>query len=161
MADYGFHASARVTHLDGELWRLRAPLRYRSRGCDRYPELRDLLIEVPAGFVFDGASIPRLAWSLMPSKAATIEEGALHDWPFRFGPHLRPAIGFAAANWLLWESLEISDEGWAAQRWAMWSAVATGGGLAWWRWRRADLRPIAEALRVYDPREAAWPAWER
>lgn len=43
---------------DGLQWRLNAPLRYESDCAG--------LIEVPAGFVTDFASIPRIAWAILP-----------------------------------------------------------------------------------------------
>ncbi len=150
---YGFQNRAVLEHLDDELQRLREPLVYRSRGSLRYRQLVERELIVPAGFVFDGASIPRVAWTLMPSKSDTAEEGCLHDWAFRVGPHL--GLGFAAANWLLWEALTHSGDGWAWQRTAMWAAVSSGGALAWNRWRKAALAPDHPAvLATFDPGRA-------
>ena len=41
------------------------------------------LIEVPAGFIFDGASIPRIAWTLLgvtPFDNRIIHAAVIHDW---------------------------------------------------------------------------------
>lgn len=41
------------------------------------------LIEVPAGFLFDGASIPRLAWTIIgvtPFDHKIIHAAVIHDW---------------------------------------------------------------------------------
>lgn len=41
------------------------------------------LIEVPAGFLFDGASIPRLAWTIIgvtPYDNKIIHAAVIHDW---------------------------------------------------------------------------------
>ena len=41
------------------------------------------LIEVPAGFIFDGASIPRAAWTLLgvtPFDGRIIHAAVIHDW---------------------------------------------------------------------------------
>jgi hypothetical protein len=37
-------------------------------------------ITVPAGFVFDGASTPRIFWSIVPPFKATKEASCIHDW---------------------------------------------------------------------------------
>ena len=37
-------------------------------------------VEVPAGFVFDGASAPRLFWSIIPPFKKTKKASCLHDW---------------------------------------------------------------------------------
>jgi hypothetical protein len=154
---YGFQNRAVLEHLEDELQRLVEPLHYFSQGSARYPELDDRHIVVPEGFVFDGASIPRLAWTLMPSKSDTAEEGCLHDYLFRFGPRLSLPVGFGAANWALWSALTISRDGWAWQRTAMWAAVSSGGVMAWRKWRRANLDPLdPRALGVFDPAATPW-----
>lgn len=154
---YGFLNRPTSTHLRGELRRLELPLLYRSKGASDRPHLIDRTLVTPAGLVFDGASIPRFTWRVMPSKTDTEEEGAMHDHLFRFGPHLNPAISFDDANWLIWESLELDGTGYAWQRAAMWSAVSTFGLPVWNRWRSANLRPSdPDALATYNPYRPAW-----
>lgn len=41
-------------------------------------------IEVPAGFLFDGNSLPRLAWIVRP-KTEYLEAGCVHDFLYRYG----------------------------------------------------------------------------
>ena len=43
-------------------------------------ELRIAGETVPAGFTFDGASVPRWLWSLYPPVDADLPATALHDW---------------------------------------------------------------------------------
>jgi hypothetical protein len=37
-------------------------------------------ITVPAGFIFDGASTPRIFWSIVPPFKCTKEASCVHDW---------------------------------------------------------------------------------
>jgi hypothetical protein len=72
-----------VTQLaDWRLWRLEESLRYEvgALGSGR-------VIEVPAGFVTDGASVPRWLWSLLPAWGSYSRAACLHD----FGLHVLSA----------------------------------------------------------------------
>ena len=43
------------------------------------------VIDVPAGFIFDGASIPRFAWSVLgvtPYDPKVIAAAVVHDWMY-------------------------------------------------------------------------------
>lgn len=63
-------------------------------GGDRKILLKDFIyidpiwdkIEVPHGFIFDGASIPRFAWSLLglyPFSSEVVRAGLIHDFLYR------------------------------------------------------------------------------
>ena len=66
-----------VTQLDEDwkLWRLEQALRYEigSLGSGR-------VIDVPAGFETDGASVPRLLWWLLPTWGSYSRAAAVHDF---------------------------------------------------------------------------------
>lgn len=73
-----------VTHLSGEpgawrLARLEHPLLF-----DVADPVNDLdigkTVEVPAGFVTDGPSIPRLFWAIMPVWGSWARAGVIHDY---------------------------------------------------------------------------------
>jgi len=135
---YGFESGVEVEHIDGELVRLTRPLVYRSPAFGR--------LEVPRGLIFDGASIPRWAWSFMPSKTATLEEGALHDWLYRGG--IRLGYDREAADYLIWEALDISQDGYAWQRRAVHGVLRAFGWAAWNNWREIDLDPHDPATLI-------------
>jgi hypothetical protein len=137
----GFDDTASTKHLGGEIWRLLEPLHYRTRG--------GMLITMPSGMVFDGASIPRLVWPLLPSKAACLEFGSLHDWMYRVGP----SIGVRKRHWaddIGWEALVLQKIGNEWQRDAIWEGLKIGGGPAWRRWRARAL--VASDPAALDPR---------
>lgn len=156
MIRYGFLTQAVVAHLEGELLELREPLIYRTRGIGGWPLPSDLEIRVPEGLVFDGASIPQFAWSFMPSKAQTVEEGALHDWAYRVGPHL----GLRKRkypDWLIYEALVLSNDGAEWQRQVIWRALRIAGWSAWNGYRKLDMSPDDPATLVtYSPAGKVW-----
>jgi len=125
----GFDGWALTQHLGGELWQLREPLRYRARS--------GVVYTIPSGLRFDGASIPRVVWSLLPSKASCLEFGAFHDWLYRVGPSL--GLNRRMADDLGWEALVMQDIGDEWQRDAIWDGVRIGGGDAWRYWRALGL----------------------
>lgn len=127
--DAGFDGWALTQHLGGELWQLARPLRYRSRA--------GVVYTVPEGMRFDGASIPRVVWTILPSKDACLEFGALHDWLYRVGPSL--GVSKRMADDLGWEALVIQGVGDEWQRDAIWDGLRIGGGPAWRYWRALKL----------------------
>lgn len=64
---------------------------------------------VPAGFHYDGASIPRQAWSIIghPFTGAFIRPAALHDWYC-----VHKSIQSSAAHRLLYDGLRSEGVGW-------------------------------------------------
>jgi hypothetical protein len=60
---------------DGRLWQVYLPFSYEvgSLGSGE-------IITVPAGFITDLASIPRLAWWLLPPDDSYSQAAVLHDW---------------------------------------------------------------------------------
>lgn len=127
----GFDSWALTEHEPGgEWWRMARPLSYRARSGAIYT--------IPKGFEFDGASIPRLVWPLLPSRDACFEFAALHDLLFRVGPSLG-VHSRRLANDLGWEALVIQDIGDEWQRDAIWEGLKLGSGPVWQRWRALGL----------------------
>lgn len=67
---------------------LREPLRYRSAlltGKTESPAEIDhpVIIEVPAGFDTDFASVPRGLWNLVPPDGPYTPAAVIHDWLYR------------------------------------------------------------------------------
>ena len=61
---------------DGVNWRLESPLvYYRGGGAE--------IIVVPSGFVTDFASVPRIAWALVPHEGKYDSAACLHDYLYR------------------------------------------------------------------------------
>lgn len=82
-------------------------------------------ITVPAGFVTDLASIPRVFWNILPPFGRYTEAAVLHDWLYR--THRVPRAG---ADALLLEAMEVCRVArW--QRRVIYIAVRLFGGFAW------------------------------
>lgn len=72
-----FTGPLRLQHMDADWrhWRLLEPLVWEVDDLGS-----GLIVEVPAGFVTDGASVPRLLWWLLPMTGSYMRPAALHDY---------------------------------------------------------------------------------
>ena len=108
---------------DGRTWRLLDELRYRTR--------RGAVLPVPAGFVTDFASIPRIFWSLVPPLGRYNRGAVLHDWLYRQAARGgEPDLDRAAADRLLLEAMAESGVPWLT-RWIIYLGVRLGGWVVW------------------------------
>lgn len=107
-----------LTQIDADwrLWRLNEPLLYEvgALGSGR-------LIEVPAGFVTDGATVPRLLWSLLPAWGTYSRAAAVHDYLCKSLPHRHAATRLAADRIFL-DAMKVCGTG-RLVRWIMYLAV--------------------------------------
>jgi len=105
------------TPTTGKLWRLVEPLRYQTNG--------GRIIEIPAGFECDLASIPGPARWLFPVNGDWTEAAVMHDWLYSEEVGTRKD-----ADLLFLEAMESLGVSWWRRR-AMYSAVRAGGWLYW------------------------------
>lgn len=105
-------------------WELVEPLDYY---CYRY----ETIIVVPAGFVMDLASIPRLLTPIFPVHGKYTRAAAIHDW-------LYAQRGFVKNRYFTRKECDIIFEDAMAElgvswikRKLMYAAVRLGGWLAW------------------------------
>ena len=80
---------------------------------------------IPAGFVTDGASVPRGLWNLFPPYGRYSKAALIHDFLYQFGAMTR-----AQADYVFLEAMKELGVGFLA-RWAMYSGVRAGGWAAW------------------------------
>ena len=80
---------------------------------------------IPAGFVTDGASVPRGLWNLFPPFGKYNKAALLHDWLYQFGTMTR-----AQADRAFLEAMKELGVGFVT-RWAMYLGVRAGGWAAW------------------------------
>lgn len=133
-----FTGSLTITHLDTDwrLWRLEQPLVYEvgSLGSGRR-------IEVPAGFITDGASIPRFLWAVLPTWGRYSRPAVVHDWIGRLlaagTPHPE-ALTQKAADEIFLEAMGVCDEKWIVKM-ALYLSV-----------RLADRLPFLRTLGVHQ-----------
>ena len=67
-----------VEHIDGRIWELREPFQYH---VGAYPSRT--VIEVPATFRMDFASIPRIFWGILHPTGLYGKAAVIHDWLYR------------------------------------------------------------------------------
>jgi hypothetical protein len=95
---------------------------------------------IPAGFVFDGASIPRVFWSVLSPTGLLLIPGIFHDYGYRYD-HLWEGIStgrrkcFDGAGKAFWDRMfmrlgqEINGVHFVNA--VAWAALAIGGFAAW------------------------------
>lgn len=105
------------TELIGErLWRVTADLSYHAASGKVYI--------VPAGFVTDGGSIPRVCWALIGPPMGDISWSSpfvLHDWLYATGQESRDVC-----DGLLYESGRASGGWWMKAQTIYWAVRAAG-----------------------------------
>ena len=112
---------------DGRTWRLLEELRYRTP--------RGALVTVPAGFITDFASIPRIFWPLVPPLGRYNRATVLHDWLYRQAQMPTAQGGWRAvdrveADRLLREAMVEGGVPWLT-RWLIYLGVRLGGWIVW------------------------------
>jgi hypothetical protein len=129
-----FQTPLRFEHVAGKerTWRLLEPLVYVSQ-VGR-PFVAD------AGFVFDGASVPRPLWWWYPPIGGKYDEAAvLHDWLYAKAEHYvgddHGHLSRGDADALMLEAMEATGVRVSAQR-VIYSGVRAGGWRAWGKHRR-------------------------
>ena len=69
-----YTAPLTITELGGRRWRIERDFTFYSEG------LYNITITVPSGFVTDGASVPRVFWSLLPQWGKYSRAAVIHDF---------------------------------------------------------------------------------
>lgn len=98
-----------LTQLDADwkLWRLEQKLSYEIGALGS-----GNLIEVPPGFVTDGATIPRLFWALLPTWGSYSRAAAVHDYTVTKileGDPLPNAPDLLACDNIFWEATGVCN----------------------------------------------------
>lgn len=99
-------------------------------------ESKDQIV-VPAGFVWDGGSVPRLFWNLVDPWGSASKAYLLHDWLYATQERSR-----LVSDAILMEAMEVLNVAlW--KRKAIYLGVRMGGWLAWGQHRK-ELATIAK-----------------
>lgn len=109
---------------------------------DWYFKLPDnMTIIIPAGFVFDGASIPRPLWWVLSPVGLLLIPGLVHDFAYRYGYLLLPSTH---------PRLRPTGEGFGRRHWdRLFRDVAT----------QVNGLTVISPIAYYLLRLGAWPAW--
>lgn len=110
----------RLEYRNDRLWHLRHELRCVWHGGQ---------VTVPAGFVTDLSSVPRIFRSLIPGIGPENRPSVVHDWLYVEEP---PGWTRLAADRLFEAGLAAEGVGWLQRR-AMYLAVRAGGASLWAR----------------------------
>ena len=84
-------------------------------------------VKVPAGFITDGASIPRFAWSLIgsPWSGRYARAAIIHDYLY-----FTKTVSRKEADRIFLQAMQILKVNWFKRR-AMWLAVRLFAGAGW------------------------------
>ncbi len=148
----GFDSELAVEAVEATLWRLTRPLVYTGSRGDTWT--------VPAGYVTDFASIPRLMhWLNLPYGPYT-RAAVLHDHLLGLIGHPDPAAAVSSrdADGVFRLAMQELGVGWL-KRWSMWAAVRVGAlvnprrapGRQFWRDAPAVLAISVGALPLLLP----------
>jgi hypothetical protein len=123
------HCSYEVAHPD--VWHLEQPYtRKTSIGT----------VTVPQRFVWDGASVPRVLWNIIPPWGSYSGAALVHDWLYRTRTSCAGStktITKKEADRVFYE-LMLEDGVRKSRAWVMRQAVALLGGKAWSRMKEDD-----------------------
>jgi hypothetical protein len=120
-----FTGPLRLEHLDADWrnWKLLEPLIWEVD-----EEGSGMVVEVPAGFETDGASVPRLLWPLFPMTGSYMRAAAVHDRLCRLltagTPHQHAPTRLAADRQFRLACAACRVPGW--QRWFLYIGVRIG-----------------------------------
>lgn len=123
-------------------WELSLPLVYESDVAGR-------TIAVPAGFVTDLASVPRLPFAYLLTGGIAHAAAVVHDWLYTTHAIGAQPIERALADAVFREAARMCGAS-AFQAWLMWQGVRMGGGASWERPGPAQ-PPMVAALVVPAP----------
>lgn len=111
-----FAASLELEYIDGHNWLLTAAFTY----------LTDVghigAVHVPAGFVTDFASVPKVLWNLLPPTGSYGKAAVIHDFLYRTDG----AATRAEADAILLEAMAALGVGWWTRR-TIYYGVRIGG----------------------------------
>ncbi|KJS41173.1 MAG: hypothetical protein VR70_05335 [Rhodospirillaceae bacterium BRH_c57] len=117
-----------LVHVGGEAWEVVDDYRCTWLGGK---------VTVPAGFLTDLASVPRLFQAVVPVVGDQNGAATVHDWCYH-----SQTMSRAEADSLFLAGMEAAGVGWA-RRWAMYGAVRVGGWVPWGRRAREIARERA------------------
>lgn len=127
----GFLSPLDLEYIDGRKWKILNDFQYCIGGPDGYP-----VVDVPAGFITDFASVPRILWNILPPTGKYGKAAVVHDRLYQ-SPHLELCVGYPSfkvdryfADLVLLEGMEVLKVDWLT-RWIIYLGVRIGGWMPW------------------------------
>jgi hypothetical protein len=113
-------------------WKLKSKLLYLS-DVPEIVEKWQSVIEVPAGYQTDFASVPRIPLVYTRYGGKGVLPSIIHDWLYSHGDE----ISRKAADQVFLEAMdEVKDPAWKSTRWMMYAGVRVGGWMPWRKYRK-------------------------
>ncbi len=91
-------------------------------------------IVVPAGFITDFASVPRIFWRILPPCGDYGLAAIIHDYLYSFGSAAGRKITRAQADLALWQIMTQCEVAWWKKE-LIYRGVRLGGWVVWNRYR--------------------------
>ena len=135
-----FLSPLQLEYLDGHKWRLLASFDYHVGSPDGPDH-----VHVPAGFLTDFASIPRVLWPIFPPTGGYGKAAVVHDWLYQ-EREIERHVGYPTllrlatrgeADSIFKEAMGVLGVSWWT-RWTLYTGVRSGGWVAWNRYRKDD-----------------------
>lgn len=120
-----FESPLLLEYLDGRQWRITAGF--------RFVPLKGSVIEVPAGFITDFASVPRIFWRIFPPTGEYGKAAVIHDYLYHY-PGTRNR---GECDAILFDGMEVLGCGWWTRH-LIHKAVRMGGWRPWGKYRDAE-----------------------
>ena len=126
------------------LWRWLTSIRRWELQADWYWyfDTDNIEVIVPAGYIFDGASIPRIFWFVLSPTGLLLIPGLIHDYAYEHDYILTSAGDKYRENagrfyWdRVFRDTAIKINGFHIINYMAWFALVLGGWAAWWSHRR-------------------------
>lgn len=93
-------------------------------------DLLGALVTVPAGYVTDFASVPKIPLAWLAAGGTAYEAAVIHDWLYTVHSDNGKPITRAQADAVFREAIGVSEDS-NAPGWLMWLAVRMGGWRSW------------------------------
>ncbi len=124
-----------------------------------YPLFDGTLIIIPQGFVFDGASIPRIFWAILSPIGLLLIPGLVHDFGYRYqylwaidndGEYYKYKVGSKKPVWdQIFKEVGKDVNGMKVIDFIAWIALVIGGESAW-RLNRDNPVPELEPGKIHE-----------
>lgn len=113
-----------IRDIDGTQWKVLAPLIYETES-DVFGQGGATQLCVPAGFITDFASIPRIFWRILPPSGKYNKAAVVHDYLYS-----TQIVHRDIADLIFYEAMgALGVPQW--KRWTMYQAVRSCGWVPW------------------------------
>jgi len=127
----------------------------------------NLEILIPKGFIYDGASVPRVLWPLLQPDGILLIPAIIHDFGYRYNAYVRygdntivcAGVGKAFHD-RLFKNVAVAVNDMPILGTIAWVGLGLGGWLPWRNRRKADQKLQEDFPNVFVDRGDCVPAHE-